>query len=131
MRRDTLEKYTCLRRSTGCWTVASRNRRRTAPPRGHTELLRECQSGRGALGRTGHDGAPVGFAEQQLDSRKAQAASGEIDVETEARLVIWAPHRHLCQRDAKAALRAIVRGAEQAALCRRDEVVHEPPLDRQ
>src|SRR2546428_10280362 len=36
MRLDTLEKYTCLRRSTGCSTVASRNRSRTAPPRAAT-----------------------------------------------------------------------------------------------
>jgi len=41
------------------------------PMRWHPELLRERQGGRRALRRTRHDRAPVGFAEQQLISRKA------------------------------------------------------------
>src|SRR2546429_3186541 len=59
MRRDTLEKYTCLRRSTGCSTVASRNRRRTAPPRSATVPNRcagtpsSCASASAAVARSG------------------------------------------------------------------------------
>src|SRR5882762_9740179 len=101
------------------------------PVRWHPELLRERQGGCRALRLTRHDGTPVGFAEQQLVSRKAQAVRREIDVQTEARLVIRTSHRDLRQRNAQAAVRAIVRRPEQAALGRRDEVVHEPSLSRQ
>src|SRR2546426_8540091 len=42
-----------------------------------------------------------------------------------------AAHGHFSQRDAEAALGAIVRGPEQAAFRRGDEEIHEPPLGRQ
>src|SRR2546427_5033316 len=59
MRRDRLEKYSCLRRSTECSTVASRSRRRTAPPRCATVPTRcaatpsSCASARAAVARSG------------------------------------------------------------------------------
>src|SRR6266516_262474 len=99
MRRDTLEKYTCLRRSTGCSTVASRHRSRA--------LRWACDNG-----------SPVRLAEQQVDSRKAQGVSRKIDIHAETCVVVRATHRDLRQRRAEPPLRAIVRGTEEAALRR-------------
>src|SRR5437870_12370435 len=73
----------------------------------------------------------MGFAEQEIDSRQPQGVSREIEVETESGLLVRTAHGHFSQRDAEAALRAIVRGPEQAALRRGDEVIHQPPLGRQ
>src|SRR6266850_3261941 len=86
---------------------------RSDPLRGHAELLRERQGGRRALGLTRHDGTSVGFAEEQLIGRKSQGVSRKVDVEAQARLVIRPSHRDLRQGDAEAAVRAIVRRAEQ------------------
>src|SRR5213594_1016842 len=87
----------------------------TDPLRGHTQLLCQRRHCGRALRWTCENGSPVRFAEQQIDSRKASAVSGEIDVEAESCLVVRPAHRDFRQRDAEPTLRAIVRGAEQAA----------------
>src|SRR5213592_2558935 len=53
------------------------------PLRGHAQLLRQRRHCGRARRWTCDNGSPMRLAEQQIDSRKAQAVSGEIDVEAE------------------------------------------------
>src|SRR5438094_4931598 len=99
------------------------------PPGRHAELLGERPDRHGALGRARHHGAAMRFAEQQLLSRESQPVSREIDVETEARLVIRPSHRDFREGDSEAALRAVMRRAEQPPLGRRDQTVHQATRD--
>src|SRR6266550_2354153 len=101
------------------------------PLRRHTQLLRQGRYRGRALRRARDNGSPLRLAEQEIDSRQPQAVRGEIDVETESRLVVRTAHGNFGERDSEAAVRAVVRRLEQAALRRRDEVVHQPPLSRQ
>src|SRR5438445_11505870 len=84
---------------------------RTDPLCGHTELLRERRHRGRALRWTCDHSSPMRLAEQELDSRKPQAVSRKIDVETEPRLVVRAGHRDPRKRDADAPLPAALPGA--------------------
>src|SRR6266480_3399624 len=101
MRWSILEKYTSRRRSTVCSTVASRNSRRTVPPRSPTVPTRWA-------------GTPSSWA----SAATAVARSG-------AHVTTARP----C--DAEPALRAVVRGAQQAGVRGGDQVVHQPALGSQ
>src|SRR6266508_1691087 len=122
MRRGMALKYTSRSRVTGSSTVPSRIVRRKAPSRGPTvpqrsaaQLAGQCLHRAHALGGAGNDGSAVRFAEENLIRREACGVRREIHIQTEARFLIWAAHRHLGEGDAQAAVRAVVRGAEQAA----------------
>src|SRR6266508_2799092 len=109
MRRGMALKYTSRSRVTGSSTVPSRIVRRKA------QLAGQCLHRAHALGGAGNDGSAVRFAEENLIRREACGVRREIHIQTEARFLIWAAHRHLGEGDAQAAVRAVVRGAEQAA----------------
>src|SRR5947209_951420 len=82
--------------------------------RRHAQLLRQRRDGGRPLGGAGDDRASVRLAEQQRLGRKSHAVRRKIDVEAEARLLVRPAHRDLRQRDAEAALGAVVRRVKQA-----------------